>query len=516
MSPTNEDELIKIAFSCLKPNKSSGFDNIKPSILRRVIVFIVKPLSHIINCSLVSGNVPDDLKIAKVIPVYKKGDPSSYENYRPVSVLSCFSKIFERIVYNRIFTFISKYNIIFKGQYGFRPGHSTEHALTHVVNNLHKAFENKQTSVGVFLDLSKAFDTIDHQILLQKLYYYGIRGNALDWIGSYLFNRKQFTSFKDVNSDLVQIQCGVPQGSILGPLLFVLYVNDIGNVSQNCSVILFADDTNIFFTGHDMRELEILIGNELDKFHHWFSSNKLSLNIEKTNYIVFSNKRNVKNDICHISMNRRYLREADHVKFLGVYIDSNLTWKNHIQFIASTIAKSTGILSKLKHILPRNILRTLYLTLIYPQLTYCLTIWSGTCKTYLSNIMVLQKRAIRHISFASYNDHTSKLFSSLHLLKLQDLINLRVALFTYSSIHNILPVSLQNVFNYNLDVHTHNTRNAHNIHIPRCNSAFAKNNLLYRASITWNKLPLEVRYLPTIKSFKRNLTIILVHINFLK
>ena len=155
----------------------------------------------------------------------------------------------------------------------------------------------------------------------------------------------------------------------------MLYVNDIGNVTKNCSVILFADDTNIFYTGHDMYELQTLISNELDNFHHWFSSNKLSLNIEKTNYVVFSNRRNVNHDNCHISMNSNYLQKADHVKFLGVYIDSNLSWNNHIHFVATTIAKGIGILSKLKHILPRNILRTLYLTLIYTYLTYCLKLF---------------------------------------------------------------------------------------------------------------------------------------------
>ena len=328
----------------------------------------------------------------------------------------------------------------------------------------------------------------------------------MDWISSYLSHRKQFISFNDVNSDFLQIRCGVPQGSILGPLLFILYVNDIGNVTKNCSVILFADDTNIFYTGHDMYELQTLISNELDNFHHWFSSNKLSLNIEKTNYVVFSNRRNVNHDNCHISMNSNYLQKADHVKFLGVYIDSKLSWINHIHFVATTIAKGIGILSKLKHILPRNILRTLYLTLIYAHLTYCLAIWSGTCKKYLSKLTVLQKRAIRHISSANYNDHTSVLFSSLHLLKFQDIINLKVAIFTYSSIHHILPVSLDNIFSYNLDIHTHNTREASNIHIPRCHTSFANNSLVNRASMTWNNLPLEIRFSPTIKSFKRNLT----------
>lgn len=235
------------------------------------------------------GIFPDKLKIAKVVPIYKKGDQNQFLNYRPVSVLSCFSKILERLMFKRVQTFLAKHNVLTNSQYGFRQGHSTELALIEAVDKLRSPIINNNTCIAVFLDLSKAFDTIDHGILLQKLDRYGIRGICLNWFESYLSDRLQFTSFNNIKSKLQTVRCGVPQGSILGPLLFIIYMNDISLVSKKAEVVLFADDTNIFFTGNDPYQLENNVVNELSLFSDWFIANKLSLNISKTNFIVFNN-----------------------------------------------------------------------------------------------------------------------------------------------------------------------------------------------------------------------------------
>lgn len=487
MSPANESEVFKVALACLKPDKSAGFDGIKPSILRKVLHYVVHPLTHIINLSLATGTVPDHIKIAKVIPVYKEGDHDVIGNYRPVSVLTGFSKIFERIVHNRIYNFISKHDIMFKSQYGYRPGHSTELALTEALEVLYDAIDNKRISVGVFLDLSKAFDTIDHRILFMKLSHYGIRGTGLDWIRSYLSNRKQFTNCLHTDSDCMNVVCGVPQGSILGPLLFIIYVNDICHVSDNCTIISFADDTNIFFSGLDPVEMRARVCHVLDEFHAWFSANKLSLNVGKTKYVVFNEGRN-RNILSDIQMHGSSLKKVCFTTFLGVTIDSGLTWRHHINTISTNISRGVGILSKLKHYLPKHILRSLYFTLIYPHLTYCITVWSGTAAYNIKKLFVLQKRAIRHISSADYNDHTSKLFASLKLLKLPDLVKVHLATFAYRSINGYNPPTCKNLFTVNREIHDYNTRQAGHIHRLFPHSNLGKQSIRYRANTCWNYL----------------------------
>ena len=228
---------------------------------------------HIFNLSFESGVFPGAMKIAKVIPLFKGGDAEDFSNYRPVSLLSQFSKILEKLYNNRLLSLMNVNNVLFSGQFGFRENHSTALALTEMVEVITDAMDRGNYSIGVFVDLKKAFDTIDHKILIRKLAYYGIRGVASEWLCSYLTNRKQYVNYNNMNSDFLNIRCGVPQGSILGPTLFLLYVNDLGNVSNVLKTILFADDTNIFYSSDSIRELQSTVNEELKKLHLWFKVN---------------------------------------------------------------------------------------------------------------------------------------------------------------------------------------------------------------------------------------------------
>ena len=221
------------------------------------------------NLSISNGIVPGDLKIAKIVPIYKAKEKHFVKNYRPVSILPVFSKILEKLMYNRILDFIVKHNILYKFQFGFQTNHSTSHALICLIDKITETLENGDNVVGVFLDFSKAFDTVDHNILLQKLHCYGIRGLALTWVSNYLFNRKQYVMYNNIMSDEQTIRCGVPQGSILGPLLFLLYINDMANISNKLFILLFADDSNVFLSGHDLDKV-INMNQELKNWLIWF------------------------------------------------------------------------------------------------------------------------------------------------------------------------------------------------------------------------------------------------------
>ena len=357
--------------------------------------------------SVVQSMFPDALKIARVIPLFKSGDKHVFTNYRPVSLLPQFSKILEKLFNNRLDSFIEKNCILSECQYGFRNSRSTYMALMDLIENICESIDKKKYVMGIFIDLKKAFDTIDHNILLNKLYHYGIRGISNDWIESYLENRKQFVQYDDAISVCKEILCGVPQGSILGPKLFILYINDICNISEIMKFVLFADDTNILCKHENYVSLCELVNVELSKLSKWFSINKLSLNVKKTSYMVFGN---------------RHVNNNTHVtKFLGVYIDYRLDWKRHIDHIINKVSKSISIIYRASQKLNETALLMLYNTLILPYLSYCSEVWGRSYITNLNPLFVKQKKFVRIIGRLSKHDHTTPLFLKSKILKLFDL-----------------------------------------------------------------------------------------------
>ena len=256
-------------------------------------------MTLIINQILNTGVFPSQLKIAKVIPIFKKDDNKIFNNYRPISLLPVLSKVVEKVICSQINNFFITNNLFYDSQYGFRPGHSTEYAAIEITDRIIAAMDNNNIPLNVYLDLSKAFDTLDHAILLEKLSHYGIRGNPLKLISSYLENRQQFVEFRNTKSSILQISTGVPQGSILGPLLFLIYINDFPSASSYFNFIMYADDTTLYSNINSPNENNIIrltetkINTELAKINVWLKINKLSLNFKKSKYMVFKkNKHN--------------------------------------------------------------------------------------------------------------------------------------------------------------------------------------------------------------------------------
>ena len=360
-------------------------------LVKSVICCVKVPLASIFNKSLQNGVFPDRMKKAKVIHLFKGGDQQEVSNYRPVSILPQFSKILEKIFYNRLVKFISKNNVIYESQYGFRQKHSTNLALMEMIENISTSFDKNMLTTGIFIDLKKAFDTINHSILLQKLTMYGVRGISFDWLTSYLSNRSQYVLYNKTESEDKPISCGIPQGSILGPILFILYINDLPNVSQKLKFILFADDTNVFYSGSSPRDINETMKSELGKMSTWFKVNKLSLNVTKTNYMIFKNKQNI--DSFNIKIDGMEVARIKSAKFLGVLVDENLCWTDHINDVSRKIAKSNGIhIYKVKYLLNSEYLYTLYCSLVLPYLNYACEIWGNNYESRLNGIIILQKK----------------------------------------------------------------------------------------------------------------------------
>ena len=333
--PTDEKEIIETCMN-IKSKSSSGYDQISSKLLKLIIPNIAKPLCHIFNQSLLTGTFPDPYKIAKVIPVYKSGDKSNPNNYRPISLLPVISKLLEKLVYKRVISFIFKHNIICPEQYGFIKGRSTEHAILDIIHKITNSIENRKLTLGVFLDLSKAFDTISHSILLEKLAHYGLRGVGGTWFRSYLNNRSQYIHTDKATSTSQPVNFGVPQGSVLGPLLFLLYINDLPAISSVISFLLFADDTSGLFSAPTLDELFDSVNNELRKLSTWFISNKLTLNVSKTYSVLFMTRQKEKHveysPISHsLNLNNTLIKNVPYVKFLGFLLDKNVTFNNHLK-----------------------------------------------------------------------------------------------------------------------------------------------------------------------------------------
>ena len=320
MRPTDALEVITIT-NMLNKTRSSGFDNISTIILCSTIDEIATPLAHIINQLFNTGIVPGNLKTAKIIPIFISGDNTDLNNYRPISILPAISKVLEKLACNRLVGFLEENDILYKHQYRFRSKHSTIHPVLQLIKDIADANDKntKDATLAVFIDLSKAFDTINHDILLHKLQFYGIRGICNSWFANYLSNRKQFTEIGNSKSSHKYLTTGVPQGSILGPIVFLIYINDIKTCTNKLSILSYADDTTVYLSGPNTNEMIDIMNTELKKLYDWLCANRLSLNIKKTNCCIFSpsNKKYTCNKI--VSLNNQTITqigEQNNSKFL--------------------------------------------------------------------------------------------------------------------------------------------------------------------------------------------------------
>ena len=463
---------VKDSISSLDPSKSVGPNSI-PIKLLKVIGSCISPLlALLVNQSFQSGNFPNKLKIAKVISIFKKGNPEIPSNYRPISLLPIFSKIFEKLMYKRLYSFLETHKVIFSLQFGFQENHSIDHALVSLTEAIRNTLDNKRFGCSIFIDLQKAFDTVNHGILLSKLEHYGVRGCALEWFRSYLSDRKQYVSVNGSNSNLELVSCGVPQGSVLGPLLILIYVNDLPNASKKLSFYLFADDTNIYYESEDFSKLIKTANKGLRSLKKWLDANKLSLNIDKTNYIIFhSSTVKVPSDFA-IKIGKKHIKRVRFVKFLGLLLDEHLSWKYHLSELSKKLARTCGMFFKIRNFLPLDVLVCLYNALFLSFLQFGIIVWGQTFASYMDPIFKLQKKAVRAISFQPHMSPSAPIFTDFKLLRLSEIFELRLLTFVFDSINRISPSCFHNFFLFNSSVHQYSTRQASqgNLFMSRKNS----------------------------------------------
>ena len=457
LTPCSVMELTTIIRN-MKTSKSCGPNSISTSLLIEFSDLLVHPLSSIINMSLMEGIFPSLNKEADICPIHKKNERTKCENYRPISLLPN-SKIFERIMYTRLDSFLNSSEIIYKYQFGFRKHYSTNHALLSIVEQIRNSLDKKMFTCGIFIDLEKAFDTVNHQILLSKLYHYGIRGVSNKWFHSY---RHQKVSLNGESSSRLPITYGVPQGSILGPLLFLIYINDMHHAMKFSTIYHFADDTNLLYSCKYFKTLRKSLNTDLALLYEWLCANRLSLNASKTEFIVFR-------PLCHKANHERLILKLHHsklfesskIKYLRLILDNKLSWKWHIAELSKKLSSAVGMLYKIRNFCPLPVLRSLYFSIFNSHLSYGLAVWGNAHRSLISKIKSLQKRAIKCIASSNeVHKHINDMHYNLKILTVEQQLQVQLSSLMWDYDHDTLPESLKAHFKRANLVHNYSTRSA--------------------------------------------------------
>lgn len=493
---------VKDAVCSMDPNKASGPDLISPRLIREGIDALSVPLCNYYNRLLLNSSFPTAWKRANVTPIYKKADPSQPSNYRPVSLLSCLGKLMERCIHKHLYNYVISNNLITSFQSGFIKGDSTVNQLAFFYNDICKALDDGKEVRAVFCDISKAFDRVWHKGLIYKLSSIGIKGKLLHWFSNYLSNRKQRVVIANSTSSWKNINAGVPQGSILGPLLFLIFINDIIN-NINSNIRLFADDTSLYIIVDSPQISANILNSDLDKIHAWSKKWLVTFNPAKTETILFSRKR-VKVNHPPLVMNNTTIPSVNSHKHLGLTFTEDTKWKDHISLTLDKAWQRIGILRTLKFIVNRSCLEKMYFCFIRPLLEYADVVWDNCSRELKNEIEAVQNEAARIVSGATKLCNIQTLLSELQWETLESRRKNHRLVLMYKMKNSLAPEYLQNTLPQ-MAQDRYPLRNSENTPIMTCKTKQYFDSFLPATIRDWNNLPISTRNSPTIGTFKNKL-----------
>ena len=487
----------------LDEGKSVGLDGIPPKVLKWASILIVPILTKIFNTCICEGVYPDKLKLARVTPVYKGGKNNKNEttSYRPISILTQVNRIFEKLLRDRLYSFLRKK--IYLKQFGFQPKHSTEQPVLDLKEHILENCSKKMISCILFLDLKKAFDSVSHEILLKKLEYYGVRGVALDLYRSYLSNRRQCTRIGEELSVLDLIEWGVPQGSVLGPLLFLIFINDIPLASELLTW-LFADDTVLVESASNLELLQSKMNTQVNKVQNWLLANKLSVHyVDKSQYMLVNSNNNVRVEDGHfeLKMANYEITRTKTYKYLGLIVDEKLSWADHIDGVCLKLSQAAGVLFKVRNRLSQECLMLIYHALVGQKLRYGLICWATAHQFLLNKVNVAHNKVIRYLTFSKPCSRAWPLYCKLNVLPLDILKDLDWGKLMYKYQNDMLPRAFSHYFKKPNHLHATRYATGHNFEKTRINNAKEKSLIKHIGPKKWSEIPLNIKNAPTLKIF---------------
>ena len=506
--PTDKCEIEKLITSL--PNKnSSGFDLVNNKLLKLIKVEIATPLEIVFNQSIECGIFPDKMKLAEVVPLYKGKSRLEPSNYRPISLLPTISKILEKIMYRRTYNFLNDNNQLYHSQYGFRAKHSCEHAIADLVGHVLKNQQQNRYTAALFLDLSKAFDTLNHTLLLKKLEIYGIRGVALDWFNSYLSGRKMRVKNKchdnhvNLHSSWFDLTHGAPQGSCLGPLLFLIFCNDLSLNLNYLSCIQFADDTTLYYADKNLDVLKCCVEHDLNIILDWFRANSLTLNVQKTNFLLFAPDK--RKHALYLNVDKVTICPSNNTKFLGVILDDKLEWTEHVKSILTKMKRNYNLMRLGANLLSKHSLKIVYYAHVYSHLSYCISIWgSMTSVRQITKLKIQQDKCMRLIDSRLTTD---QVYVKYKILQLDHLIDLELCKMGFKLRLNELPVNLLDTFKSDSKgdslekTHRYNTRQKNEPNLPSTSSKKYHQSFLFQGIKRYSTLPSKIKSITKYNKF---------------
>ena len=504
--PPITNEQVASFIHTLDTSKATGLDGIGPRIIKMAIHSICPSIAALINKSLRIGKFPCQLKLAKVFPIFKGGCKSDPSNYRPISILPTISKIFEKHINKHLMAYLNKYKLIHESQSGFRQKHSCQTALVKLIDHWMTCIDNGDIIGTLFLDFRKAFDLVNHSILIQKLSLYKFSGSALQWFISYLDSRQQAIDNGQGLSEFSKLQSGVPQGSILGPTLFLMFINDLPLNMKYCEADLFADDTTVYTHSSNTNVIETKLQNDFHAANTWCLQNKMQINYDKTTCMTIGTRKKVDNsNVLTLQLNNTCIANVKKQKLLGIYIDENLTWTAHIDYLCTVISSKISLLRQLSTYVPVDIQKLFYQGYILPLLDYGSITWGSTSSTNIDRLLKLQKRAARIILRAEYTTPSATMFQQLEWQRIDTRLNYNKAILTYKALNSLTPEYISNLLKPTSQTHTLSLRSTANgtLSIPRSRTKLFDGSFSCSAPKLWNSLPQSIKMSPSLNVFKK-------------